>query len=56
MGVKKKYISNTFIHWETQWPQVCAYLQSYTFQHGLDGDRLFGYLNIHLEDFPIRTL
>lgn len=27
-----------------------------TFKHGLNGDRLFGYLNVHLEDFPIRTL
>lgn len=27
-----------------------------TFQHGFDGDRLFGYLNVDLEDFPIGAL
>lgn len=30
--------------------------ESFTFQHGFDGNRLFGYLDIHLEDLPIRAL
>lgn len=28
----------------------------HTFQHGFDGNGLFGYLDIHLEDFPIGAL
>lgn len=27
-----------------------------TFQHGFNGDGLFGYLDIHLEDLPIGAL